>query len=84
MFRPIWPSSGIRICQMGKLLLSVVTAITYVGPSDVSFLTTHSEERSRQKHNALTTTHVHIRGTYTYNSSNNRKQQFPHLTYSNT
>jgi hypothetical protein len=36
MFRPIWPSSGVRIYEyiMGKLLLSVVAAITCVGPSD--------------------------------------------------
>jgi hypothetical protein len=34
MFRQIWPSSGVRIYLMGKLLLSVVAAVTCVGPSD--------------------------------------------------
>jgi hypothetical protein len=32
MFRPIWPPPGVRIYLMGKLLLSVVAAITCVGP----------------------------------------------------
>jgi hypothetical protein len=34
MFRPIWPSSGVRIYLMGKLLLSVIGAVTCVRPSD--------------------------------------------------
>jgi hypothetical protein len=30
----MWPSSGVRIYLMWKLLLSVVAAVTCVGPSD--------------------------------------------------
>jgi hypothetical protein len=30
MFRPMWPLSGVKIYLMGKLLLSVVAAITCV------------------------------------------------------
>jgi hypothetical protein len=40
---------------------------------------TRSEELSRKKHDALTTIHVHIRGTYTCtcNCSNNKSSSFP-------
>jgi hypothetical protein len=38
---------------------------------------TRIEALSRKKYDALTTTYVHIRGTYTCNS-NKKKQQFPH------
>jgi hypothetical protein len=34
MFRPIWPTSGVKIYLMRKPLLYVVAAIAYVGPSD--------------------------------------------------
>jgi hypothetical protein len=34
MFRPIWPSSGVKIYLMRKPLLFVVAVIACVGPSD--------------------------------------------------
>jgi hypothetical protein len=51
MFRPIWPPSGVRIYLMWKLLLSVVAAVTCIGPLDCAEFfaaaVKNSAERSR-------------------------------------
>jgi hypothetical protein len=36
MFQPIWPSSGVKIYLLGKLMIFAVTAVTYAGPSEDS------------------------------------------------
>lgn len=64
MFWPIWPSSGVKIFLIRKLVSSV--ANIYAGPLCVVFFFAVCFAPSKEEHNMLTPTHKHTEGTCIY------------------